>query len=581
MYSRFMPARLGTLLFFLASMLTASDRQTAEWVLRLGGTVVLHGNSQRIHDVTQLPAGEFRLHTVNLVPLILQPAEFARLAGLSELRELYISGRTWHSLPTKTSRESFQHLSGFTKLEKLVLSLPVQTDVQLEDTAIAAIAPLVNLKELRLAQTKVKGRTLGPFALLRALDLKNTPTDNDGMRNVAGMKMLEKLNLRDTMITDEGLASLAGLTALTDLDLYGTRISDAGLVHLAGLTNLRRLNLLGGDISDAGLDQLAKLTRLEELNLYRTKITNAGLEKLKRFPQLAKLDLRYSRVNRGGVASLRAARPKCVIAFLDATVESAQAKPVRVAATNASEVSLAKTQATDAEVRPILQRAGLRSLDLSVTQAGNPALDAIPAQCELVTLSMANTTVSDAGLKNLARCRGLRQLDLSHTLVEGPGLAHLAALSSLEDLRLGSTTVTSEDLRHLAGLAQLQVLDLSHTDITNDGLVHLKGLTSLRELHLTGSDIGDPGLVHIGAMPSLQVLLLGYGRFTDKGIASLAGLSNLTRLEMVRTRIGDNGLATTCGPEEAGEAESRLHRCDGQGTGSAFRDACADRAAAG
>ena len=33
--------------------------------------------------------------------------------------------------------------AGNTKLEKLVLSLPVQTDVQLDDAAVAAIAPLV------------------------------------------------------------------------------------------------------------------------------------------------------------------------------------------------------------------------------------------------------------------------------------------------------------------------------------------------------------------------------------------------------------------------------------------------------
>ena len=188
--------------------------------------------------------------------------------------------------------------------------------------------------------------------------------------NIAAMKNLEKLNLRDTMITDEGLGALAGLSKLTDLDLYGTKISDAGMGHLAALPNLKRLNLQGAGITDAGLDPILKLTQLEELNLYRTMITNAGLEKLARLPRLTKLDIRYSRVNRGGVTALRAALPKCTIAFVDSTVEMPKSNTKLAETAGGSEVSLSRTQATDADVKPLIRRAGLRKLDLSVTQAG-------------------------------------------------------------------------------------------------------------------------------------------------------------------------------------------------------------------
>ena len=67
------------------------------------------------------------------------------------------------------------------------------------------LGDLVNLKELRLAQTIVKGRALEPFTQLRSLDLDHTRLDDAGMRNCRAMPNLTKLYARDTMITDEGL----------------------------------------------------------------------------------------------------------------------------------------------------------------------------------------------------------------------------------------------------------------------------------------------------------------------------------------------------------------------------------------
>jgi len=271
-----------------------SDRAVAKWVLRLGGSVVVHGSRVRIWGLDQLPAGEFQLHTVNLVPLDVEPSQMKRLSGLRQLRELYISGRSWHSLPTSVSRTTLQYFAGMVQLEKFALSLPVQTDVQLEDNAIEALAPLTNLVELRVAQARIKGHTLAPFTRLRALDVKHTRFDDEGMKHLASMPDLTKLYLRDTLVTDEGLRHLSGLGKLAELDLYGTKVTDTGLAHLRNLNAMRSLNLLGAEVTDAGLDALAGMTRMESLNLYRTKVTNAGLQKLKAMTHLRELDLRYT-----------------------------------------------------------------------------------------------------------------------------------------------------------------------------------------------------------------------------------------------------------------------------------------------
>src|SRR5688500_7437996 len=100
----------------------ADDRALAEWVLHAGGSVTLDGGSP-VRDVADLPSGPVRLRAVDVVSIMIAPTDFKRLSAAPHLRELYLSGRTWHSLPTDVSVASFAHLAGMTALEKLVLSL--------------------------------------------------------------------------------------------------------------------------------------------------------------------------------------------------------------------------------------------------------------------------------------------------------------------------------------------------------------------------------------------------------------------------------------------------------------------------
>ena len=44
----------------------APDRMVAEWVLRMGGSVIPEGQRAAIGDITQLPPGDFHIHTLNL-----------------------------------------------------------------------------------------------------------------------------------------------------------------------------------------------------------------------------------------------------------------------------------------------------------------------------------------------------------------------------------------------------------------------------------------------------------------------------------------------------------------------------------
>ncbi len=354
-------------LVILPGIAAASDRSVAEWVLRVGGSVVVEGDQTPVWDIARLPAKDFQLRAINLTDVLMEPDDLKYLSGLAHLKELYLCGRTWHSRPVPLSNASFVALGSLTSLEKLAVSLPVQTEIPLQDAALANLAKLKNLQELRLEQTEIKGLTLTPFIEMRFLDLAHTRFTDAGMRSLAGMNHLSKLYLRDTLITDEGLKSIKDLRELTELDLYGTRITDAGLVYLKNLTALTKLNLLGAPVTDAGLDQLSGLARLEELNLYRSKVTNAGLEKLKALKQLRSLDLRYTRAT-GVVNSLKAMIPACQIDFLDISGAEVAKSPPPPAATPEA---MAKW-VTSMGGKTRIEGGKIREISLASTRASGP-----------------------------------------------------------------------------------------------------------------------------------------------------------------------------------------------------------------
>jgi internalin A len=543
-------------LIVMPTLVQASERSVAEWVLRVGGSVVLEGDRTPIWDVARLPAKDFQIQAINLIDVLMEPDELKNLSGLANLKELYLCGRTWHSRPVPLSNQSLSALGNLTSLEKLAVSLPVQTEIPLQDPALANLAKLKNLQELRLEQTEIKGQTLAAFTGMRFLDLTHTRFTDAGMQSLGGMTHLSKLYLRDTLVTDDGLKFIQELRELTELDLYGTRITDAGLVYLKNMTGLTKLNLLGAPLTDAGLDQLTGLTKLEELNLYRSKVTNAGLEKLKALKELRSLDVRYTRATGAGVNALKAANPKLEIDFLDvsgaevakasrpaASTPAAIAKwvagmggKVRMEGGRIREISLASTRSSDSDMRFLAGVPGLEKLDLASTEIGDLGIAKLGGGCALTDLNLAYTTVSDASLKNLARCKSLRRLSLAYTLVNGDGLA---ALTQLVDLDLSGTAIHSDAL---SSLGNLQSLTLRYSDITNDGLAAVAGLSNLKRLDLTSTDVGDAGLAQLKSMTSLTELLLSYGRFSDAGLENLKGLVNLTRLDLVKTRTGDRGL---------------------------------------
>src|SRR5881296_2283084 len=157
------------------------DRLAAEWVIRMGGSVLLEGQSQVISELEKLPPTDFRIRSISLVGTLIEPSKLALLSPLTDLKELFLPASMWN--PQSDSKldanDELRHLAGLVSLEKLHISHHFLEGIHIEDKGIAHLARLENLQELRLPLTKVKGTSLAPFQHLRFLDLTFTPLDDE------------------------------------------------------------------------------------------------------------------------------------------------------------------------------------------------------------------------------------------------------------------------------------------------------------------------------------------------------------------------------------------------------------------
>ena len=143
------------------------------------------------------PAGRNpQITGVDLTGTQITPPDLKRLSDLAELRELFLPGPMWN--PNAGSKldanDELADLKDLHKLERLQFSLHFLTNINIQDKGVALLSGLTQLRELRLAETKVKGKSLAPFVHLRGLDLNETPFNDDGMESLKGMVELERLS---------------------------------------------------------------------------------------------------------------------------------------------------------------------------------------------------------------------------------------------------------------------------------------------------------------------------------------------------------------------------------------------------
>ncbi len=245
-----------------------ADRAAAQWAIASRGTVRLEINGAETPKITalgDLPPGDFRVRSIDLLGTPVRDAELDHLTSLQNLRQLNLGN-------TGTSD-----------------------------------AGLVHLRDVHS---------------LTFIDLGNTKITDAGLANLTGLPNLTTLGLLATQTTDAGLDPICKLVTLISLNLDHTKITNDGLSRLKTLQRLSFLNLDTVAVNDQGIAHLAKLENLHTLILVKTGLTDEGLTYLEGLKYLRDLNIKSTHVTPEGVAKFHAARQCCRVVRLQGHVHS-------------------------------------------------------------------------------------------------------------------------------------------------------------------------------------------------------------------------------------------------------------------
>jgi internalin A len=247
-----------------------------------------------------------------------------------------------------------------------------------------------------------------------------------------------------------------------------------------------------------------------------------------------------------------------------------------------TEVSLARTNATDDDVAFVAQIKTLKRVDLSftyVTDLGvkelrglrqledldletaealtDAAMNYVREIPTLKRLKVRGVDITDAGMPAIGHMTGLVALDLSHTMIEDVGLEVLPSLGQLEELKIGGNMITGLNLNFLKLLPKLKRLSLNGAQRRNAGACWTPRITDL-DLDtialLSGLEELDLGIgigLGRGGKPAApgggNCRLTGGLQITDLGATKLAKLKNLKRLNLSGAKLTPASLKVLAG----------------------------------
>lgn len=179
-----------------------TDRQVAEWILGVGGQVIVSKRQGWITDKNDLPAGDLQVQEVKFrKPLSGVDAD---VALLRELKHLVFIGLD----SSNVNAAGIASLSELPKLERISCGGAV-----LGDDRVAALTNLRQVKSLLLAAARLKPAQCATLTKqlpnLTSLNLiNNSSLDDSVVESLSGMSKLRTVQLQGTNVTAAGVATL-------------------------------------------------------------------------------------------------------------------------------------------------------------------------------------------------------------------------------------------------------------------------------------------------------------------------------------------------------------------------------------
>ncbi len=294
----------------------AKERKAAEWVLQVGGGMVVQAGNGMPQELggpkAKLPSGDFAVLAIDVsnCPEV-KDEGLAVLAGLSKLEILrlrntltsdaglqpladVISLKLLDLQGTKVGDGGMEVLAKLTKLEDINLAGTLITDA-----AITTISDLTEVQSINVSGTAVTSvNYLSAMEKLERLDASNTQV------KTLSLASLKWLSLGGNALSDRDISQLNGLTSIEHFELWRTPVNDANISTLASLQTLKSLDISGTEVSSAGLMQLRPLAGLTSLQLAETRVGDDGIPALQSFPWLEELNLANTNITDAGVLAL-------------------------------------------------------------------------------------------------------------------------------------------------------------------------------------------------------------------------------------------------------------------------------------
>ena len=269
-----------------------AERQVAEWVLSVGGALLLVNAEGDIHRVSdgKLPDGNWALLQVTLTSCqTVRDEDLERFSGCSRLRDLILT-------LTPLTGSGLKHLVPIRSLTMLDLNslgaVGSQPGEALQDDMLAPLAQMPQLTSLALSNnTSLTDEALLHLAgltNLERLDLHGLPDITDrGLTHLKSIHSLKSAWLTPPMITNPGVAELInnnpdlGELVVDNFDELGIRT----LVPLSNAMSLAKVGISGDQLTPEGLAVLQELPLLEWVNM-GVPITDEAVARLNDLPNL-------------------------------------------------------------------------------------------------------------------------------------------------------------------------------------------------------------------------------------------------------------------------------------------------------
>lgn len=499
----------------------AHEREAAEWVLSIGGSVeVLVGEKKHVVKTGQpLPNEPFVVDRIQAYGnRTLTEEGFQKIGRLKRLRGLMISGNQfpgeWCRWLEGAPELEWAYVGGMsfvTESRRFLLSCPKLTGLRAESRVVPFTAE--DVQELSAKQWS-------KFVL--GMGLPATEAMREFVRT---QKQLQYLAITAEWLDEDNrfVQTLAESPRLTHLEINGAWNTKRA-EQLRACSKLRTIQFFqGGRIEADQLKPLADLSQLDALAFgYGSRITPSAWNWL---PMSSIRRLELEKLDTFSMADLQALS-KC-IQLTNLTLPS--------------NVSLERAKALQRQL-PLCQILGN---GFKLIPSGVPALpnadDPNDSESSLSAMTLpdrerpaAEWALRIGGTVRVAFADGgARTISALKDLPEGEFIVEVIEV-------FGNPRVTdAEAKKFLTGLSGLKSLQIHHTPITDATLEALRNSPTLQSLHLEGTAVTDKGLESLGTLPELRNLMLNKTKVTESGLPLILAQPVLEHLNIASVMPSD------------------------------------------